>query len=242
MAQLPQRDFSNFLLIYGKIKAINAPRKRLFDLPDPREGLELLQIKDMRISKDQYDPERKDVLYSISTVQRAFGASGPFGHLNFEISPITGEPRLKQVLEYVYREHGFIPLESLFDQVERFFMFRDAFLGRNAQGRLGIPQYLRNLRDFWDFARGEFTSSTNPNGKVSDWPALTWEVHSKVMTLIHKDQVRMGLLGLGPTMNISLARKKAILRTKSGFEEILKTAAETWFQQLNPQFEEGRPD
>jgi len=222
---------------YG-LKTINAKRKRKIPIPKMEKFFERLKIEIDPQVRSEYDPQEHKFLYSIPAVLKYYKTGPRSGEM--DISAVTGEPRVAGVIADVYDRDGFIPIDTIIDQWERYQMFGKTFItGHDVPETLSLRGYLANLKRFWRDAKSRYGIPVNGTllfeGRAvtvtqQEFDELSWNLSKRSMTLIHKEKTKESLLALGPTMNVSLGRMDPIAQTKLGLEAQLANAINDWLR------------
>jgi hypothetical protein len=237
--------FTDYLKCAMRIQNLNARRKRGFELPDLTPVISHLKLDDLHYLSGplvSFDQSRKQ-LVPLDSVVTAFMATGPLGYFNIEVSPITQRPRVRDCLRICADTFGFIPLDVVLDQVERFQMFRDIFTNRAKPARLTISGYLSNLKEFTDWAKisrvGEYSVVKPHSMPLHGKNSLSWEFQKRKYTLVHKDEIAAGLLAIGPTLGVDLTRQFIRKQTRTGYNDQLDAMIQSWLSSFVSPNEEG---
>jgi len=237
---LTECPFPEYILWFHRLKSVSARRKRRMALPDMSKLWARLKLGDPQMSQ-VFDPEDTSKLYSLDSVLTyyTFGAGQSIG---LDISPVTGKVQVKVALQHVLDAHGFIPIDSMFDQWERFLMFGKAFLtGQVTPETLSLQKYLTNLKVFWRDCRKAFAIEVDGRSlfegkEVLEAPKmkdLSWSVGQRSMTLVHGGITSGALLAMGPTLNVDLSRKGLVLETKKTHELLIAESVKRWLSGLS---------
>jgi hypothetical protein len=242
---LTECPFPEYILWFHRLKSVSARRKRRMALPDMSKIWKRLDLGDPKVV-GIFDPEDKSGLYSMDSILTYYSSGGGTEY-HLDISPVTGKTRVAAALQHTFETFGFMPVESLLDQWERFLLFGKAFLTGAVQTEtLSLKKYLTNLKGFWHECRKAFAIEINGRSlfegkEVTECPKmkdLSWAVAQRSMTLVHRDMTKESILAMGPTLNVDLDRIGPVGETKLTHDRLIDQSVKAWLQGLSTEDDE----
>jgi len=209
LSSLLKKDFTTCMQWIIRLRSVHGQYRRGLEVPDYSKIYRDFINLNLPVG-NVFDPTVKDKIYPLSSALKYIITE----RTDIPVSAYTGLPQIKVSLKALYDSYGFISVDTLLDQWDRYFCFLKAFTSKPKPVHYSFHNYVKNLNRFWSDLSEEVTPEEDHTFK--DFNHLSWSVALKSKTLIHVDFCKEKILCAGPTLHVMLRQPKLKGFTEGG--------------------------